>query len=56
MNLSDTLTLLFALAIAVMIGLALRREVGSDGYGHRAPPRSHHQDEETRAQVLQRLA
>jgi hypothetical protein len=56
MSLNDVLTLTLLIGIAVMIGLALRRETTSDGYGHRAAPRSHPEENETRAQLLQRLA
>ena len=54
--LNDILTLVFILGVATMVGLALRSEIDSDGHGYRPPPRSHPDDEETRAQMLRRLS
>jgi hypothetical protein len=61
MNLTDiantVLVLVFLLGIATMIGLAFRREIGGDGYGHRPQPRSHRAEEgQLRGQVLQRIS
>jgi hypothetical protein len=53
--LNDILTLVFILGVATMVGLALRTEIDSDGHGHRPPPRSHPDEEETRTQALRRL-
>lgn len=40
------MTLILLLALVMLVSLtglvALVREIGHDGYGHTAPPRSHH--------------
>lgn len=56
MTLTEILPFLFLLALLVAVGLALRSEARNDGYGRRPPPRSRFDEQETRAQIFQRLA
>jgi len=46
---------LLALAVAVVV-TALAHEIRLDGYGHRPPPRSHADQEDTRELKLRRVS
>ncbi|MBA2456662.1 MAG: hypothetical protein H0V48_09020 [Nocardioidaceae bacterium] len=48
--------LLAVTAAIVLFGMALAREIRSDGYGQRPPPRSRADEDESREVQLARLA
>jgi hypothetical protein len=48
--------LLSSAFLLTLVAVVLVREIRCDGYGHRPPPRSRPEEEETREQQLARLA